>query len=79
MNISEIRVKHEHLFVWAEHAFKERCEDPNQGDPMEAAMLMEAILTSLTAIHMEQQAAELERKEGKEQRGGGAGGGPWLL
>jgi len=52
MNITELQHKQEQLFRWAEACFKERCSDPNQGDPMEAAMLMEAILTSLTAIHM---------------------------
>ena len=52
MTIHEIRQKNEHLFRWAENVFKERCEQPSEGDPMEAAMLMEAILASLTAIHM---------------------------
>lgn len=55
MTIDDIRKKHEYLFQWAEGVFKERLQDPDQGDPMEAAMLMEAILTSLTAIHMDLQ------------------------
>lgn len=54
MSIQEIQRKHEQLFHWAEECFKERCKDPNQGDPMEAAMLMEAILASLTGIYMAQ-------------------------
>ena len=52
MTLQEIQRKHEQLFIWAEQEFKERCQRPGMGDAMEAAQLMEAILTALTAIHM---------------------------
>jgi hypothetical protein len=52
MTLQEIQRKHEQLFIWAEQEFEERCQRPGMGDAMEAAQLMEAILTALTAIHM---------------------------
>jgi hypothetical protein len=52
VTLDEIRRKHEQLFKWAEQEFQERCQREGMGDAMEAALLMEAILTALTAIHM---------------------------
>jgi len=51
MTLTEIQVRHEQLFAWAEREFKERLEN-SSGDPMEAAMVMEACLTSLAAIQI---------------------------
>lgn len=64
MTIQEIKQRHEKLFYWAEQAFQDRIQEPSQGDPMEAAMLMEAILASLTACYMSEQSAQTEMGHG---------------
>jgi hypothetical protein len=51
MTIDEIRRKLEMLFAWAEREFRERNEKSGE-DPMEAAMLMDAILTTIVAIYV---------------------------
>lgn len=50
MTLSEIALKHEQLFHWAEQEFRARLE--NGQDAVEVAMLMECCLTALTAIHV---------------------------